>query len=208
MAHRPFGCLAARIIPVTLHARTSALRALNRSLCAVQLRFYQESCLIWDAWLGAGAGLSVPDPGHCDIDIRAYFTDENTCVTHMVPARPVGKSGRLVAKMQARANTCQFSLDHEAAGTAKGIELYNQCAGNVRFEARFLRSPFLRTLELQGACTGLLTATGMEVAALVNGITTERVPIRRWRSDLLIDTRTHNGNAIPIIKLIIRGPLC
>ncbi|NWD67495.1 hypothetical protein HX870_07800 [Pseudomonas gingeri] len=192
---------------MTLNARTSALRALNRSLCAVHLRFYQESCLIWDSWLGAGAGLSIPDPRDCDIDIRAYFTDENTCVTHMAPARPPAKSGRLVAKMQARANTYQFSLDNEAASTAEGIELYNQCAGSVRFEARFLRSPFIRTFELQGAHTGLLTATGMEVTALVNGITTERVSINQWSSDLLIDTRAHHGNATPTINLIVRGPL-
>ncbi|NWA03618.1 hypothetical protein [Pseudomonas gingeri] len=189
---------------MNLHARTSALRVLNRSLCAVQLRFYQENCLIWDAWLSAGAGLSIPDPEGSGIDIRAYFTDENTCVTHMAPARPPAKPGRLVAKMQARGDSYQFSLDDEAASTAEGIELYNQCAGNVRFEVRFLRSPFARTFELPSTRSTLLAATGMEVAALVNGVTTARVPINQWYSDLLIDTRTHQGNTSPTINLIVR----
>ena len=187
------------------HGQSAALSVLNRSAFAVQLRFYRDQHLTWDAWLAPGGDMSVPDPGQADVEVSAVFTDERSRVTYRVPTRVTGRSVRLVAKLLVSAGALRFSLDTEPGSQADAIEIQNLCAGTVRFDTRFMHSPFTLTKVLGPAAVSSLALSGIEVAAIINGITTTRVAIRDWASELLIDSQPSQDHGLPTLKLVTRG---
>ncbi|SHM55569.1 hypothetical protein SAMN05216593_101508 [Pseudomonas asturiensis] len=187
---------------MTPHAQSTALEVLNRSGCPVQLRFYRGAHLIWDVWLASGSELSVPDPVHAEIDICVVFIDPVSRVTYRIRTRICSKAKRLVTRMLAEEGSVRFDLDIEPGDTISDIDVHNLCSGKVLIEARYLHSPFVLTSALDTSGSGTLNFRGVEVAAIMNGITTARIAIKDWSSDLLIDSSSPGHDGVATVSLV------
>lgn len=189
---------------MTPHVQASALEVLNRSAFPVQLRFYREKHLIWDVWLTSGTEMSVPDPVRAEIDVNVVFTDATSRVTYRVRTCICSKAKRLVTQMLATEGSVRFELDIEPGDTVGDIEIHNLCSSNVLIEARYMRTPFVMTSVLEASASSTLNFKGVEVTAIMNGITTARIAIKDWCSDLLIDSEPLKHDGLPIVSLVPR----
>jgi len=164
----------------------------NRMSACARLRFHCGRHVLWDSRLQAGAKLEVPDPGYADIEIDACHLDPHTQVASTLSTRIDGGFARswnelplLVAKLLRTAGSSGFVVEQEAQPGAGAIGLLNLTAADVRFQFRFLRTPFACAVNVLQQAECSIGLSSIHLAVTVDGTTTAPLPLLPWSGSTL-----------------------
>lgn len=190
---------------MTSMQRASNLLVCNLTLYPVRLRFRCDGRPAWDAWVAAGGEITVPEPQPAALAVSVSYVDPVAQVSYTLPYRPAAAGTHLVACVRNLAQASYFECDTQAGAAPHALELINSTAGAAHFILAFRRTPFVVQCPVRPAATARVCTGEFDLSVTLAGITSARLPIEAWRSEVEISATQWNGNEIPHLRLSTGG---